>query len=151
MGHHPTRRNGEMRRAASYVLMFSFLVAILATGLTVRSETLEEGTVTGKIERVNEKFERDYNSLGYKDQKEWQAWGKDLKSLGWVVVQGDSGEPKDYLLLVIDTRSKLAKEDGTQAAFSDLNVGSRITASYKMGWDALHAAEVKLLKAQSAP
>jgi hypothetical protein len=131
--------------------MFILLAGILTSGLPARSETLEEGVVTGKVERLNDKFERDYNSLDYKAQKEWQAWGKDLKSSGWVVVQGESGELKDYLLLVIDTRTKISKEDGTPGVFSDLKVGSRVTASYKMGWDALHAADVKISASQAAP
>jgi len=110
---------------------------------------LEEGEITGNIERVNEGFARDYNTLDYKGQKEWDVWGKDLKALGWVVLQGDSGELKDYLLLVIDSRTKIEKEDGTPGGFSDFGKGTRIRASYKMGWDALHALHVKILTAGS--
>jgi len=123
--------------------VFSVMMAMLL--LPAVLSALEEGAITGKIERVNDKFERDYNTLDYKGQKEWQEWGKDLKSLGWVVLQGDSGELKDYLLLVIDSRTKIEKEDGTQGTFPDFAIGARIQASYKMGWDALHALDVKIL------
>jgi len=68
-----------------------------------------------------------------------------LKALGWIVVQGDSGELKDYLLLVIDSRSSITKGDGSQGQFSDFQVGQRVKASYRMGWDALHVLTVSIL------
>ena len=104
----------------------------------------EEGEIKGKIERVNDKFNRDYTILDYKGDKKWQSWGKDIKSLGWIVVQGDSGELKDYLLLVIDTKTEIKKADGSVGKFEELKVGTRIASSYRMGWDALHADNVKL-------
>ena len=129
----------------SLILSLAFLI-FLPTG----TAALEEGEVTGKIERMNEKFLREYDTLNYKGEKKWQGWGKGLKSLGWIVVQGDSGELKDYLLLVIDTRTKIEKADDSPAQFSDFNVGDRVTADYRMGWDALHAKNVKILTPQAA-
>ena len=136
-----------MRKALQCVWIPLALAGILLITLSATSGALESGSVTGKIERLNDKFSRDYKTMDYKGQKEWAEWGKDLNSLGWVVVQGDSGDLKDYLLLIIDNRTKIEKEDGGQGLFSDLKAGSRITASYKMGWDALHALDVKILKA----
>lgn len=129
----------------SLMLSLAFLI-FLPTG----TAALEEGEVSGKIERLNEKFLRDYDTLNYKGEKKWQAWGKGLKSLGWIVVQGDSGELKDYLLLVIDTRTKIEKADGSPALFSDFKVGEGVSADYRMGWDALHAKNVKILAPQAA-
>ena len=109
------------------------------------SDKLEEGTVTGKIERVDGKFLRDYEKMDYKGQTDWEQWGKGLNALGWIVVQGDSGRPKDYLLLVIDTRSILKDQAGSTKKITDLAPGNRISAEYKMGWDGLHALKLEKL------
>jgi len=116
-------------------------LGIIALALPVYS--VDQGEIKGKIERTNDTFNRDYNTLDYKGDKKWQSWAKDLKSLGWIVVQGDSGELKDYLLLVIDTKTQIKKADESPGRFDDLKVGSRISASYRMGYDALHADAVK--------
>ena len=110
---------------------------------------LEEGEVTGTIEGVDAKFLRDYATLNYKGETKWADWGKDLKSLGWIKVQGDSGELKDLFLLVIDTRTKIVKQDGGAGEFADFKKGEKVQASYRMGWDALHALEVRILSGQA--
>jgi hypothetical protein len=124
-----------------YIFLGTFFLTVI---FPFSLQALEQGEVKGKIERVNDMFNRDYNALDYKGDKNWQSWGKDLKSLGWIVVQGDSGELKDYLLLVVDTRAKIKKADGSLGKFEDLKVGSRITSSYRMGYDALHAEVVNV-------
>ncbi len=136
-----------MRRLYSFTLTAAILLlsCALFIAFPTGSVALEEGEVTGTIERLNEKFLRDYGTLNYKGEKKWEKWGQGLKSLGWIVVQGDSGELKDYLLLVIDTRSSVGKADGSQASFSDFQVGQRVKASYRMGWDALHAKTVNIV------
>ncbi len=60
-------------------------------------------------------------------------------------MRGDSGEPKDLLLLVIDTRTEIEINDSEKCQVMDLAVGARIEAKYRMGWDALHAVYVKKL------
>jgi len=112
---------------------------------TVKSFALEEGEITGTIERTNDKFLRDYERLDYGTKKDWKEWGQGLRSLGWIVVQGDSGELKDYVLLVIDTRTAIESEGSGNVEFNDLVSGDRIWAKYRMGWDALHALHVKKL------
>ncbi len=119
-------------------VFFGFLPGISA-------EALEEGTITGKIERMDDKFLRDYENLDYKGAGKWEKWGKNLKSLGWIVVQGDSGKLKDYLLVVIDTKTNIQKNDGNDGTFLELKPNNRVVVSYRMGWDALHALEVKEL------
>ena len=84
--------------------------------------------------------------MDYGSKKEWEDWGKGLKSLGWIVVRGDSGEPKDLLLLVIDTRTEIASNDSETCQVMDLGPGTRVEAKYRMGWDALHAVYVKKLE-----
>ena len=76
--------HGRLPGGAS-LLAFALLLGSLAT--TVYA--LEEGEVTGKILRTNDKFLRDYQELDYP--------------------------------------------------------GDRVRAKYRMGWDALHALEVKKL------
>jgi len=124
--------------AASLFFLFTVLFGPAVTGTG-----LEEGEVTGTIEKANDAFLRDYEKLDYKGQGKWEEWGKDLKSLGWIVVRGDSGEPKDYLLLVIDTRTEIESNDSEECEDMGLRVGARIEAKYRMGWDALHAVYVK--------
>jgi hypothetical protein len=111
----------------------------------VKSFALEEGEITGTIERTNGRFLRDYESLDYGTKKEWKEWGQGLRSLGWIVVQGDSGELKDYVLLVIDTRTAIESKGSGKGEFNDFGPGDRIRAKYRMGWDALHALHVKKL------
>jgi hypothetical protein len=124
-------------------LLFVLCTALL--GSTVTASELEEGEITGTIEKVNEAFLRDYEELDYKSQKEWEGWGKGLKALGWIVVRGDSGEPRDLLLLVIDTRTRIEINDSGKSPLADFGPGVRIEAKYRMGWDALHAIHVKKL------
>jgi len=119
-----------------------FVGAILL-GSTVTAAELEEGEIKGRIERTNPEFLRDYNGLDYKGKKDWASWGGGLKSLGWIVVQGESGKLEDYLLLVIDTRTEIENERAEKGRFSDLSAGSVVRVKYRMGWDALHALEVK--------
>lgn len=127
-------------RGASFLIAFGMLAGTFAA-----ASELEEDEVTGKIERTNEEFLRDYEKLDYKGSKDWQEWGKGLKSLGWVVVRGDSGELKDYLLLVIDTRTQSENKDTGEGRILGLGPGDRIWARYRMGWDALHALEIRKL------
>jgi hypothetical protein len=107
---------------------------------------LEEGVVTGKVQKSDSRFARDYDAMDYKGQLNWQEWGKGLKSIGWVVVQGASGQLKDYLLLVVDTRTKILSKEGAPGAFEDLVSGAKVTVEYRMGWDALHALNVRILE-----
>ena len=132
------------RTCVSAAALFFFVFTVLV-GPAVAGPPLEEGEITGTIEKANEAFLRDYEELDYKSQKQWEDWGKGLKSLGWVVVQGDSGEPKDLLLLVIDTRTEMEGKGAGKCQVVDLGVGTRIEAKYRMGWDALHAIYVKKL------
>jgi len=129
------------KKQSRWMLIGIFSLAMIAP---ISLHAIEEGEIKGKIERLNDKFNRDYNTLDYKGDTKWQSWGKDTKSLGWVVVQGDSGELKDYLLLVVDTKTEIKKADGSIGKFEDLKIGSRISSSYRMGYDALHADKVKL-------
>ena len=135
-----------MKRAYFGTGLCLLLACVFCLTIPVSTSALEEGDVEGAIERINDKFLRDYNTLDYKGKKKWKTWGEGLNALGWIVVQGDSGELKDHLLLVIDTRTLIKKEDGTNGQFSDFTVGGRIQASYRMGWDALHVKEIKILK-----
>jgi hypothetical protein len=128
--------------SAAMLLIFVFTVLV---GPAVAGSPLEEGEITGKIEKANDAFLRDYEKLDYKSKKEWEDWGKGLKSLGWIVVRGDSGEAKDLLLLVIDTRTEMGSNDSEKCEVMGLEAGTRIKAKYRMGWDALHAVYVKKL------
>lgn len=126
------------------VALFSFVFTVLVMP-AVPGSPIEEGVITGMITKSNEAFSRDYEKLDYKSRKEWEDWGKGLKSLGWVVVRGDSGEAKDHLLLVIDTRTEIEPKVSGKSPLADLGPGVRIEAKYRMGWDALHAVYVKKL------
>ncbi len=133
-------------RVSPAFLRASFPVVLaLLFGSFVTASALEEGEVTGRIEKANGNFLRDYGKLEYKGQGAWEAWGRGRKSLGWIVVRGDSGEMKDYVLLVIDTRTAIAGAGSAKGRFSDLGPGCRIRARYRMGWDALHALRVMKL------
>jgi hypothetical protein len=121
------------------------LVCVALCGSAVKVSALEEGEITGRIERTNDRFLRDYESLEYGAKKDWKEWGRGRRSLGWIVVQGDSGELKDYVLLVIDTLTEIESKDSEVRRFTDLGPGDRILAKYRMGWDALHALHVKIL------
>jgi hypothetical protein len=134
-----------MRRTWLSEMVSLLMVCAVLVGPAVAGSPLEEGEITGKIEKANEAFLRDYEKLDYGSRKEWEDWGKGLKSLGWVVVRGDSGEPKDLLLLVIDTRTKIEGSDSEKCEVMGLGEGTRIEAKYRMGWDALHAVYVKKL------
>ena len=134
-----------MKKTSVSSAVFLFLVFTVLIAPAIAGSPLEEGEITGTIERTNEAFLRDYEKLDYGSKKEWEDWGKGLKSLGWVVVRGDSGEPKDLLLLVIDTRTKIESSDSETCEVMDLGAGTRIEAKYRMGWDALHAVHVKKL------
>ena len=133
-------RQNRLPVAASLLAFFAMLLGSFAT---VRA--LEEGEVTGEILRTNDEFLRDYQKLDYKGQKSWESWGRGLLSLGWIVVRGDSGEMKDEMLLVIDTRTAIAGTGSAEGRFANLRPGNRIWARYRMGWDALQALEVKEL------
>jgi hypothetical protein len=132
------------RTCVSAAALFFFVFTVLV-GPAAAGSPREEGEITGTIEKANEAFLRDYEELDYKSQKQWEDWGKGLKSLGWVVVQGDSGEPKDLLLLVIDTRTEIEINDSGKSPLADFGPGVRIEVKYRMGWDALHAIYVKKL------
>jgi hypothetical protein len=133
-----------MKRAwISAGALVSFWAALF--GVVLTASALEEGEVVGTIERTNDRFLRNYESLEYGVKDEWREWGKGLRSLGWIVVRGDSGELKDYVLLVIDTRTEIEGKDAQKGLFSDLVPGGRVQAQYRMGWDALHALHVKRL------
>jgi len=135
-----------MKKACFGAGICLLMVWLCCLAMPVSTDALEEGVVDGTIERINEQFLRDYNTLDYKGKNKWKKWGEGLKALGWIVVQGDSGELKDHLLLVIDTRTKIKKEDGTEGQFSDFSAGGKVQASYRMGWDALHVNDIKILK-----
>jgi hypothetical protein len=142
----PVRRrremiHGRLSTGASLLVCFTLLLGSLAA-----AQALEEGEVTGRIERTNETFLRDYEELDYKGKTDWEAWGRGLASLGWIVVQGDSGETGEVLLLVIDTRTAIGGAGQKKGRFADLRPGDRVWAKYRMGWDALHALEVKKLQ-----
>ena len=132
------------KNSVSASVLFFFVFTVLV-GPAVAGSPLEEGEITGKIEKANDAFLRDYEKLDYKSKKEWEDWGKGLKSLGWVVVRGDSGDPKDLLLLVIDTRTEMVSHDSEKCEVMGFEAGTRIRAKYRMGWDALHAVYVKKL------
>ena len=134
-----------MRKTWFAEMVALLMVCAALVGPAVAESPLEEGEITGKIEKANDAFLRDYEKLDYKSKKEWEDWGKGLKSLGWIVVRGDSGEPKDLLLLVIDTRTEMGSNDSEKCEVMDLGAGTRIRARYRMGWDALHAVSVKKL------
>ncbi len=134
-----------MRQLSGFVVICLLTVCILPAVFPAVCAALESGDVTGKIEGVDGKFLRDYETLDYKGEKKWKKWGEGLTSLGWIKVQGDSGELKDLFLLVIDTKTQILKADGTAGQFSDFKSGDKVKASYKMGWDALHAQEVNIL------
>ena len=134
-----------MKKTSVSAAVFLFFVFAVLIGPAAPESPLEEGEITGTIERANEAFLRDYEKLDYGSRKEWEDWGKGLKSLGWVVVRGDSGDPKDLLLLVIDTRTKIESNDSEKFEIMGLGAGTRIEAKYRMGWDALHAVHVKKL------
>ena len=134
-----------MRKTWLAEMVALLMVCAALVGPAAAGSPLEEGEITGKIEKTNDAFLRDYEELDYKSQKEWEDWGKGLKSLGWVVVRGDSGKPKDLLLLVIDTRTKIESNDSEKCEVMGLGAGTRIEAKYRMGWDALHAIYVKKL------
>ena len=132
------------KTCVSAVALFLFVFTVLV-GPTGAGSPREEGEITGTITKSDEAFLRDYEELDYKSRKEWEDWGKGLKSLGWVVVRGDSGEPADVLLLVIDTRTQIEINDSGKSPLVDFGPGVRIEAEYRMGWDALHAVYVKKL------
>jgi len=134
-----------MRKLAGFVAICFLVGGLVPVVVPAPCAALEKGDVTGKVEGVDGKFVRDYQTLNYKGEKKWQEWGEGLKSLGWIKVQGESGELKDLFLLVIDTRTRIVKADGSEGAFPDFAAGQRVQASYEMGWDALHAGEVKIL------
>ena len=121
------------------------LIGVLLLTLPAIASKLKEGEITGKIERISDEYLRDYTTLDYKGKEEWEKWGEGLKALGWIIVNGESGDFKAPLLLVIDTRTRIESQDGSPALFTDLKPGGRVKASYRMGWDALHSLEVKLL------
>jgi len=134
-----------MKKTSVSAAALLFFLCTVLSGPKVTGSALEEGEITGTIERANEAFLRDYEKLDYGSNKEWEDWGKGLKSLGWVVVRGDSGEPKDYLLLVIDSRTQIEINDSEKSPLAELGPGARIEVKYRMGWDALHAVSVKKL------
>jgi hypothetical protein len=132
------------KTCVSATVLLLFVSTVFAAPAAAGSP-LEEGEITGTIEKTNNAFLRDYEKLDYGSKKEWQDWGKALKSVGWIVVRGDSAELKDYLLLVINTRTEMESNDSEKCQVMDLAPGTRIEARYKMGWDALHAIYVKKL------
>ena len=117
----------------------------LLVGQPCSAHALEEGEVAGKIKKKNHEFLRDYEELDYKGKQNWQAWGRGRVSLGWIVVRRESGGENDLLLLVIDSRTAIRGTGPEEGRFTDLRAGDRIRATYRMGWDALHALEVKKL------
>jgi len=135
-----------MKKLSGSVLICLLVACLLPAAVPSPCAALEEGDVTGKVEGVDGKFLRDYATLNYKGEKKWEKWGEGLKSLGWIKVQGDSGELKDLFLLIIDTRTRILKQDGSEGTFSDFKAGQKVQSSYRMGWDALHAREVKILE-----
>jgi hypothetical protein len=139
------KRRAEMMKAWLYGGTSLLVICGALAGTIVVSFALEEGDVTGRIERTNHEFLRDYEKIDYRGNKDWQQWGKGLRSLGWIVVRGDSGELRDYLLLVIDTRTQVENKDTGEGRLLGLGPGDRIWAKYRMGYDALHALEVKKL------
>ena len=134
-----------MRKAWLPEMTSLLMVCAVLIGPAVAGPPLKEGVITGKIEKVNDAYLKDYEKMDYGSQKEWADWGKGLRSLGWIVVRGDSGEPTDVFLLVIDTRTVTEGGDAENRRVMDLALGTRIEAKYRMGWDALHAVYVKRL------
>ena len=134
-----------MKRTCLLAAVLLLVVCTVLVGPTVTASSLREGVITGKIEKVNDAYLKDYEKMDYGSKKEWADWGKGLRSIGWIVVRGDSGEPTDVLLLVIDTRTVTEGADSEKCRMMDLAPGTRIEAQYRMGWDALHAVYVKKL------
>ena len=134
-----------MKKTPVSAVALSLFVFTVLVGPVVAGSQPEEGVITGKIEKTSDAYLRDYEKMDYGSKKEWEDWGKGLRSLGWIVVRGDSGEPTDVLLLVIDTRTVTKGEDSESCQAMDLAPGTRIEAQYRMGWDALHAVYVKKL------
>jgi len=132
------------KTCVSAVALFLFVFTVLV-GPTGAGSPREEGVITGKIEKMNDAYLKDYEKMDYGPKKEWADWGKGLKSVGWILVQGDSGEPEDLLLLVIDTRTGTESGGSEGCRVVDLAPGTGIEAKYRMGWDALHAVYVKKL------
>ena len=134
-----------MKKRCVFSVALSFFVFTALVGPAAAGSPPEEGVITGEIEKVNDAYLKDYEKMDYGSRKEWADWGKGLKSVGWILVQGDSGEAKDLLLLVIDTRTEIESNDSEKCRVMDLGAGTRIKAKYRMGWDALHAVYVKKL------
>ncbi len=86
-----------------------------------------------------------YEGLDHQGLQHWKEWGSGLASVGWIVVQGDSGKKRGLLLLVIDTRTRVRTVREQKGLLGDLRPGDGVRAKYSMGRDALHALEgVKL-------
>ena len=134
-----------MKRTCLLAAALLLVVCTVLVGSTVTASSLREGVITGKIEKASDAYLKDYGRMDYGSRKEWADWGKGLRSLGWIVVRGDSGEPTDVLLLVIDTRTVTEGGNSEECRVMDLAPGTRIEAQYRMGWDALHAVYVKKL------
>lgn len=121
----------------------AFIVLLIAPPLLVFA--FEAGEVTGRIERTNEGFVRDYEETDYEGKESWEAWGRGRKALGWIVIRGDSGKSGIPVLLMLDTRTSMGGGKLTEGRFPPLRPGDRVWARYRMGWDALHALEVRKL------
>ena len=134
-----------MRRTQLWKVTSILLAGVFLLALPAIASKLKEGEITGKIERISDEFVRDYNTLDYKGKEEWKKWGEGLKASGWIIVNGESGDFKNPLLLVVDTRTRIESQNGSPASFTDLKPGGRVKVLYRMGWDALHSREVKLL------
>ena len=139
----------QMARSGAFCL--AALLSLVVTSSPSLAANPEGGEVTGSIKGVDAKFVKNYSDLNYKGQTKWKEWGQGLRSLGWVTIQGDSGDLKDLILLVIDTRTKILLSDGGVGKFADFATGEKVKASYSMGWDARHANEVTILTKSGPP
>lgn len=123
----------DARRAPPKGAPFLPLLLCLILGPAAGAADLEKrGEVTGSINRINS----DYHNAG---------------ASGFLVV--DSGDRPERLVLVVDGETSIRSADGEARRFEAFEEGNRIRARYEMGYDALHAKEIMILKApgSSAP
>jgi len=110
------------RRVAPFLLLLLCLAFGPAAGA---ADADKRGEITGSINRVN----ADYHNAG---------------ASGFLVV--DSDDHTERLVLVVDGETDLRSADGEASRFEAFKAGSRIRARYEMGYDALHAKEIMILK-----
>ena len=122
-----------MRQARRRRAPFIPLLLLLAFGPAAGAAGAERrGEITGSVGRIN----ADYHNFG---------------AAGFLVV--DSDDRSERLVLVVDRETSIRAADGERRGFEAIEEGGRIQARYEMGFDALHAKEIVILKGpgSSAP